>query len=128
MVEGKVPVWAFDELSCIVTSELGITASLEPVATNWMTTALYVPPSAGKIGGRAERDNSTPGVSANVMVNVISAPKHASGIVGVMTMNLLFLPLWSIIVIAAGGSGGAFFFIRRKSLTGSADYGIDEEV
>lgn len=67
-------------------------------------------------------------VSANVMVNVISAPKHASGIVGVMTMNLLFLPLWSIIVIAAGGSGGAFFFIRRKSLTGSADYGIDEEV
>ncbi|MDG6923393.1 MAG: hypothetical protein JRN67_08900, partial [Nitrososphaerota archaeon] len=75
---------------------------------------------------------SAPGYSSRVMTAsmivtgiVDKPPSHPSGILGILTIELLFIPLYIVIAIVAVGVGVGVFFIRRRSASG--EYEADEE-
>jgi len=63
--------------------------------------------------------------SLTVNVDKPSTPTHPSGIIGILTTKLLFIPLYIVIVVAAVAASVGVLFIRRRR--GGGDYESDEE-
>ena len=62
---------------------------------------------------------SAPGFAPHTATTTLIVPKqasHPSGILGILMMNIIFIPLYMIIIAAGAGGGGAFafFFFKRR--------------
>ena len=109
-------------------SATGLLVSIDNVTdSNGTASVLF---TAGNIPGDAlvNARVSDPGFSTDVVKSSIRILNASSSLPiskpDLLQSNILFIPVWALIVIAVAAPAGAFFFIRRRS---SGGYTVDEE-